>query len=310
MNEVFRSILIRADLQDGNLFAAHEVAQWPEGALGWLTRAGILRAAELAEEILCDECPEGCWIKPTIRKVPRTRRRFGTYLCRRNDDVGSFKVDLARRRQWQFSLGGLAKAVSRAVKPTGKVTELAPERLALLGTVKLSGDNRELFLARGAAWSDANDVLGSVVRLKTSPHPAVLTVAGMPLESLMSSLGAAVRPLPEIATFDEKGLHVSIEGAFPSVQPRPWADIPNEPITLDTFMVKYCEAWSKSLRHGRRRALLAAGRNGTVTMPPLAVPRGPGESNRYFVHDLLDAWQGYQDENLDLPPLLPQYAIE
>ncbi|KKL80365.1 hypothetical protein LCGC14_2005480, partial [marine sediment metagenome] len=153
MNDVLRAILVRADLQDENLFAAHEVARWPAGALNWLTRAGILRAAELAEEILCDECPEGCWIKPTIRKIPGTRRRFGTYLCRRNDDVGSFTVDLARRRQWQFSLGGLAKAVSKAVKPTGKVTELAPERLVLLGTVKLGGDNRELFLVRGAAWS-------------------------------------------------------------------------------------------------------------------------------------------------------------
>jgi hypothetical protein len=173
--------------------------------------------------------------------------------------------------------------------------------------VKLDGKNRELFLARGVAWPDAQVVFGGVVRLKTASHPAMLTVAGTPLESLLSSLKVAARPLTEIATLDEKGLHVSIEGAFPDVEPRPWADIPNQPVTLDEFMVKYCEKRTKDLRQSRRKALLGAARNETVKLPPVAGSFQSGQSKRYFVHDLLNAWQSYQDENLDLPPLLPQY---
>jgi hypothetical protein len=307
VNDVLRAILIRADLPDAQLFAANEVARWPGGALDWLMGAGILREAEPAEEILCEECEEGCWIKPAIREDPQTHQRVGTYFCRRNEDIGPFKVDLSRRQRWAFSLGGLAKVVSKAVKPTGKVTELAPERLALLGTVKLDGKNRELFLARGVAWPDAQVVFGGVVRLKTASHPAMLTVAGTPLESLLSSLKVAARPLTEIATLDEKGLHVSIEGAFPDVEPRPWADIPNQPVTLDEFMAKYCEKRTEQSRRSRRRALLGAARNhkDTIKMPALAGSRKSGQSNKYFVHDLLKAWQGFLDEDVGLPPLLP-----
>jgi len=83
--------------------------------------------------------------------------------------------------------------------------------------------------------------------------------------------------------------------------------IPNDPITLDQFMLKYCEARTKNLRRSRRQALLGAARNKTVKLPPLAYPHKSGQSNTYFAHDLLNAWQSYQDENLDLPPLLPQY---
>jgi hypothetical protein len=28
-----------------------------------------------------------------------------------------------------------------------------------------------------------------------------------------------------------------------------------------------------------------------------------GQSNKYFVHDLLAAWQGYLSEGVDVPPL-------
>jgi len=309
VNEVFRAILIRADLPDAQLFAAHEVTRWPEGALDWLMRMGILREAEPAEEVLCEECEEGCWIKPNIREDPQTHQHFGSYFCHRNEDIGPFKVDLSRKRRWKFGLVGLAKAVSKAVKPTGKVTELAPERLVLLGIVKLDGKNRELFLARGTAWPDTQAVFGGAVRLKTASHPVILTLVGMPLGDLLPGVRTAVRPLVEIADFDGKVLHIPLQGAFPEVAPGPWADIPNEPITLDQFMVKYCEKRTAQLRRSRRRALLHAAWHGTVRMPPLACPQMSGQSNKYFVHDLLKAWQNYQDEKLDLPPLLQQYQL-
>ena len=309
MNDVLRAILIRADLPDAQLFAAHEVARWPEGALEWLTEAGILSEAEPAEETLCDECEEGCSIKPAIREDPQTRQRVGTYFCHRNEDIGPFKVDLSRKRRWTFSLVGLAKAVSKAVKPTGKVAELVSKRLVLLGIIKLDGKNRELFLARGAAWQDAAQVFGNCVRLKMASHPAVLTLAAMPKAPLLAGCELAVRPLVEIASVHKGKLTMTLDGAFPEVEPGPWADIPNEPITLDQFMVKFCEEHKGTYIAARRRGLLAADRNETLKLPQHVEPWTSGQAKRYFTHDLLDAWESYVDRSL-VPPLLAQYRTK
>lgn len=87
-----------------------------------------------------------------------------------------------------------------------------------------------------------------------------------------------------------------------------WASIPNEPIELNDFMARFCEHLSKKTRMYRKRALLAAARHKTVTMPPLAAARKHGQANKYFTHDLVAAWQGFIDEGVDLQPLLPQFA--
>jgi len=111
----------------------------------------------------------------------------------------------------------------------------------------------------------------------------------------------------EIASVHKGKLRITLDGAFPEVAPSPWADIPNEPIALEAFMAKYCEMREKATRRSRRDALLGAARNGTVTMPPLVSPYKSGQPNKYWTHELLAAWQHFLDENVDLPPLLPQY---
>jgi hypothetical protein len=86
-----------------------------------------------------------------------------------------------------------------------------------------------------------------------------------------------------------------------------WSSVPNEPIDLDDFMAKFCDQRTKENRACRKRALLAAARHETVTLPPLAGARKHGQSNKYSTHDLLAAWQGYIDEGVDVPQLLSQY---
>lgn len=86
-----------------------------------------------------------------------------------------------------------------------------------------------------------------------------------------------------------------------------YAGIPDEPVDLDEFMARFCEERSKQNRICRKKALLAAARHGTVQLPELAAPHKHGKAKKYFVHDLLAAWQGFLDERVDLPPLLPQY---
>ena len=110
-----------------------------------------------------------------------------------------------------------------------------------------------------------------------------------------------------------KSMPVGDIGVAPEVESSPWANLPNEPITLDRFMARFCETRSRDVRRYRRKALLAAARkkkNRRVTMPPLVKPHESGQSNKYFTHDLLSAWQGFIDENVHLPPLLAEYNID
>ncbi len=267
----------------------------------------MLREADPAEEILCDECEEGCQIRPRVRKDRRTGRRVGVCYCGRNPDVGRFTVNLGCLRQWTFDLMGLARLVAKSAGASGRPVEVESGRLVMLGTARIDGKSRELFLARGAAWPDAARLFENASRLKMAQHAAVLTLVGTPKEPLLAGCELAIRPLVEIAELQKGKLKVSPDGAFPDMRPGPWADISNEAVTLDQFMVRYCEKRAKNLRRSRRLALLGAARNETIKMPPLACRRKRGQSNKYFVHDLLNAWQGYQDENLDLPPLLQQY---
>lgn len=83
--------------------------------------------------------------------------------------------------------------------------------------------------------------------------------------------------------------------------------VAHEAVTLDDFMARFCQERSKQNRICRKKALLAAARHGAVKLPKLAVPHKHGRAKKYFTHDLLAAWQGFLDEGVDLPPLLPQY---
>jgi CheY-like chemotaxis protein len=94
-----------------------------------------------------------------------------------------------------------------------------------------------------------------------------------------------------------------------SVHQGAWSSIPNEPIEIEDFIAKFCEPRSKEIRKCRKRALLAAARHETVTLPLRAEQRKHGQSNTYFTHDLLAAWQGFLDEGVDLPPLASKCVI-
>jgi hypothetical protein len=228
----------------------------------------------------------------------------GVHFCRHNDEVGRFYVDLARLKRWQFDMKGSAKAVGTAISTVGRLTILVPGRLAFLGSTRLNGKTQELFLARGAAWPDASQVFGNCTRLKMASHLAMLTLAAMPKEPLLAGRELAVRPLVEIAAFDKGRLTVTIDGAFPEVEPSPWADLPNEPVTLDQFMAGFCEKRKGTYIAARRKALLAAARNETAELPQHVEPWTSGQSYKYFTHDLLAAWQEFIDKGVDLPAML------
>ena len=40
----------------------------------------------------------------------------------------------------------------------------------------------------------------------------------------------------------------------------------------------------------------------------MAAPHKSGQGNKYFVHELLKAWQGFLDEGVHLPKLLREHG--
>ena len=307
MDSLLLTVLRRADVEGADIFTADEVSAWPAGATAELIRAGLLVEIEPAKEVLCLECDEGCWIQPRIQDDPRTGKPIGVYFCRRNEDVGRFYVDLSRRARWRFDLTGLARVISAATDAVGRVSSLVDGRLTFLDTASIDGKKRELFLARGVAWPDAAQVFGNCSRLKMASHPAVLTLAAMPSEPLLEGCDLAVRPLVEITRFVKGRMKIGLDDAFPEVEPGPWANLPNKPITLDMFMARFCEKQKGTYIIARRKGLLAAARNRSVKLPGHVMPWTSGQAKKYFTHDLLNSWRGFIDENVDLPPLLSQY---
>ncbi len=85
-----------------------------------------------------------------------------------------------------------------------------------------------------------------------------------------------------------------------------WPNVPNEPITLDNFMAKFCRQEKGTYIVGRRKALLAAVRNESVKLPMYVKPWTRGQAKKYPVHDLLNAWPSYVERSL-VTSLLPQY---
>ena len=118
------------------------------------------------------------------------------------------------------------------------------------------------------------------IRFKAADGVSVAHVLGAwrrwwppsPARELVPGRKLPLRPLVEIAEVGDLGLVVRLDGAFPDIRLDAWAGIPNEPITLDALMARFCERRSSELRRFRRHALLGAARNGKVTLPPSAGP--------------------------------------
>lgn len=110
-------------------------------------------------------------------------------------------------------------------------------------------------------------------------------------------------PLPAAPAPDAEGLSTKTpRSKLPALDELASAD---DAIELDEFMAKYCEPRSRENRMYRKRALLAAARHGTVTLPALVGPHKHGQPKRYRAPDLLGAWPGFIDKGVDLPPLRP-----
>ena len=91
------------------------------------------------------------------------------------------------------------------------------------------------------------------------------------------------------------------------LQKKPATTSTDAVVTLDQFMLKYCEPLSKALLPYRRAALLKAARKDRVELPTTAVPHSRGGAKRFRADDLIARWPDYINALLDLPMLRTEY---
>lgn len=168
-------MLQSADAACSTLFGPDDIALWPSGALEALVRAGLLKQASHATSVVCDGCEEAC-----LSDVEFIGGEEGTPLrayviCKRREDIGRVEVPVERLRRWGVDLGGMAAVIAQNLGAVGGVEELLEGRLWWLGRAPVGRRRVDFFLARGAAWPDAEATFAEAGRLRECSAPIVLS---------------------------------------------------------------------------------------------------------------------------------------
>jgi len=209
MTDALRRLLARAELENAGPITAQETARWPTGAVDHFVAVGFLRPTTPATSIRYDGCDHDCVIEPEIMTHAVTGEQFGVHRCMQGE-CGLVRIPLDDLRQWKFELLGAARAAAHAIDASGQVVEDVPGRLVALGPIVNGDICRDIFLARGLAWSDAGSALADARRLKASAAPLVLVLADLPESSIWPGCKPAVAALLDITSLDRSGLKIDL----------------------------------------------------------------------------------------------------
>lgn len=221
MTESLRDLLGRFDLEHAAPITAAEARRWGREFVERVIALGVLREATPAARLRNETCEHGCDMEPEIITHATTGERFGVHRCLR-EECGLVRIPLDDLRRWEFNLSGAAEAIASAISAGGQVTVDVPGRLVEVGRI-VSGDTwRDVFLARGLAWSDAATALADARRPKASRAPLVLALAELPRADVWSDCHPAVTLLSDVASFEDAELAMDLSGVI-GRQTRPHA---------------------------------------------------------------------------------------
>lgn len=174
--EALNVIWERADAPEPLVLFEDVAALSPE-SFTILLQLGVLRLQHTTHTVICDACPDGHFEEVVIIQFPEPR----TYLwC---PHAGRVQVPMDRLRQWTVDFRGIAECLVGAMDTAGTLDEIVPDRLWSLGTTRMGGRSREVFLARGTKWPDAATVFQSNERLNASRGSIILLPGQVPAES-------------------------------------------------------------------------------------------------------------------------------
>ena len=209
MIETLRRLLGRTDLEHAGPITAQEARRWPAGALDRFVALKLLCKTTASNSIRYDGCDHDCEIELEIVTHAVTGEQFGVHACAYGE-CGLVRIPLDDFRQWKFDMLATAKTVAEAIDASGKVVEDVPDRLVAMGSVVIADVRRDVFLARGMDWDDAEVVMADARHLKASAAPLVLVLANLPEHPIWPDCKPALAVLEEMVSFDENGLVVDL----------------------------------------------------------------------------------------------------
>jgi hypothetical protein len=187
----------RADFEDA-AFRTDELRLL--GLLEPLKAAKVLQKGEALQEIECDSCGDDHvervdWITEPLGSEPRA------YIsC---PVAGPVRVAPERLEVWKIDFIGLARVVSSTLEIEGVPRTIDEDRLWLLGTKRLGGRARDVFLVRGAGWQGGS-LLAGKVRLATALSLVILVPHCLPDDPSWRSNGRVLRSMSEFDWFGDR----------------------------------------------------------------------------------------------------------
>ncbi len=179
---------------------AHVVKSWPAGVHERLLELGFLVQAEDADRVLCPEC-HGHIEELIASDGPDGTPQF-FILC---PEVLRAHVPPEARHRWSVNLGVFAGALATTLGLRDRCTELSPSRLWRLGRTTWQGSSRDVMLARGLHWDDAQTFRGTIVRGR---KPIIFVAQTKPSDDLWRGRMPPILALSQVATLCDKGIEV------------------------------------------------------------------------------------------------------
>ncbi len=180
--EALRQVLRLADASAGALLNADDVTGWADGSLEVFAALGLLREDAPARVIVCPGCNMQCLKE--VELVGEGKNTRGIIICDQRDDMEPIEVPLERLRRWTVDADALAQVLADKVRAIGGVEGIVAERLWWLGRSTFRAGRLDIFLVRGAGWSDAEEATWSAARFQECSRALVL--------SMYLSLGSAL----------------------------------------------------------------------------------------------------------------------
>ncbi len=209
LTELLERLLLRLDVDGEVVLGAYEVAEWPAGLLATVTALGLLARGTNANGLVCDECPEACWLEPKQVTGPNGEAVLVSPCRMGLEDVGLLTFSVDRLRTWRLDLEGLAKTLATAGDLRGAATEVVPDRLWRLGTLGAGRARRRVLLAPGLARvSPAKRV--EILDRAGAGHSIVLVPSELP-QDVMGKHRVVVVPLSEVLEVEDGELLLDLE---------------------------------------------------------------------------------------------------
>ena len=199
--------MIRADSYGALVFSYDEIKSWPDGELERMVGYGLLKPIEPSNIVICDGCEDKCQAEVIYRPKKEGNLQQGYVVCPYKEEMGPVPVKLDRLRQWEINLPVVAHGLTSLVGFTYNIDELIYSRLWYLGAPYIEGSRIDLFLARGVAWPDSQDVFGSVGRIKECAEPIILVPDEVPSPHPFTNAGR-ILSLGRLLYIDDNGIQI------------------------------------------------------------------------------------------------------